>query len=216
MEAAPLPPAEDGQEPSLIWLTSFADLLALLLCFFIMVFAMSAPRNDAFRAIAASLSARLNPDRAEVPRAPQEAVRFARPRAVNLDYLSAIVAERVAASTILHTGRVDRLPDRIVLTVPGDRLFAGSSAALAPGGDIAALAQSLRLVANRVEAVVHLDARAAGQAGYADPWLFALARAGAVATAFGAAGYEAGVPVRATAAAPAGAVEIVIREGAGQ
>jgi chemotaxis protein MotB len=192
-------PPEDHEGATLIWLTSFADLLALLLCFFIMLYAMSAPRNESFRAIAVSLAARLNPDRAEVPRAAAELVRFARPRAVNLDYLSAIVGERLAQESAFAGAQMTRLSDRIVVTLP--------PRPVAQGG-IEALSQSLSLVANRIELVAHADTRAA------DAWPAALGQARALAAQFRRASYATDIPLRVTTAGTPGTLQIVIRQGA--
>lgn len=190
---------EDHEGAALIWLTSFADLLALLLCFFIMLYAMSAPRSESFRAIAVSLAARLNPDRAEVPRSPAELVRFARPRAVNLDYLSAIVGERLAEESAFAGAQMTRLSDRIVVTLP--------QRPVAQQG-IEALSHSLALVANRVEVVAHADVRGT------DPWPAALASARTLAAQFRRANYANDIPLRVTAAGTPGTLQIVIRQGA--
>lgn len=207
---APVPP----------WLISFADLLGILLCFFVMLYAISAPRDDAFRAAIASLAARLNPDRAELPRAPKENIRLASPRAVNLDYLSAIVAERVAEDAVLRTATQRRLEDRIVLTLRPEHLLEGAPESLSSGGReaVSSLAQSLRFVANRLEIVARYDGIAATRAGRSDGWEHALNRAAPIAAAFHSAGYSLHVPIRSafpTTASPAGSIDIVIREGVG-
>ena len=47
---------EDPQKPSKAWMDTFADLMNLLLCFFVLLFSMSTVDAQKFEAIAASFS----------------------------------------------------------------------------------------------------------------------------------------------------------------
>ena len=51
--------AEDSP-PSLLWKDTFSDLMNLLLCFFVLLFAMSSLDADKFQQVAASLAARFS------------------------------------------------------------------------------------------------------------------------------------------------------------
>lgn len=199
-----------GETPVPPWMITFADLLGIMVSFFILLYSMSSPRDDAFRTMAASLNARLSPDRAALPRAASEGVRPSAPRAIDLDYLDAIIADK-AADSAFADAVILRGDDRLLLAVAPDRLFSGAVIGAAGRRAISDLAQAMRFVANRVEIVGHVDPAGIGA------WEQGVARAQAVAAAFRVAGYERPVAARAAAANEslrAGWIAIVIREGA--
>ncbi len=202
--------AQPGETPVPQWMITFADLLGIMVSFFIVLYSMSAPREDGFRSMAASLGARLNPDRAAEPRAATESVRLSAPKAIDLGYLDAVIVDK-AADSAFADAVVLRASDRLLLAVPPERLFAGAGIGTAGRRAIDDLAQAMRFVANKVEIVGHVDPAGAGA------WEQGVARAQAVAAAFRAAGYERPVAVRAAAATDTlrpGWIAIVIREGA--
>jgi len=202
--------ARAGETPAPPWMITLADLLGIMVCFFILLYSMSSPRDDGFRSMAASLGARLNPDRAAVPRAPAENIRLSTPRAIDLGYLDAVIADKAADSAFANAV-ILRTADRLLLGVAPERLFDGSGINAAGQRAIADLAQAMRFVANKIEIVGHVDPAGPGA------WEQGLLRAQAAAGAFRSAGYERPVAVRAAAATEAlraGWIAIAIREGA--
>ena len=57
-------------QPSAIWLLTFTDLVALLLTFFVMLFAMSNVKIDRWKEMIDTLSQSLNPARSEPTKVP--------------------------------------------------------------------------------------------------------------------------------------------------
>ena len=50
----------DPEKPAQLWLNTFSDLMNLLLCFFVLLFAMSNVDQEKFQELSASLSAAFN------------------------------------------------------------------------------------------------------------------------------------------------------------
>jgi len=187
------------------WMITFADLLALLLALFVLLFSMSTVKQEAWEALVAALADQLNP----VLRWTDPLLQFDRqmPRvfttsAVNLDYLASLLREKFAEDAVLRDAIVQRLDDRVVVSLPASLLFAPADAALSAGGThvAAAVAGALNRVANRIAVVGHSDPTPLDDdAGYASNWELSLARAVSVANAMTAAGYP--FPLQAFGAA---------------
>lgn len=178
------------KEPTPGWMITFADLMAVILSFFVLMYAMQAPRGDTWNRAAASLRGSLGTGVEQAPR-PVEGSRIAQARAIDLSYLAGIVGEKMAADRTLQRATMTRRDDRIIVSLPADLLFRGGSADLAPeaGAAVAALAEAVRFVANRVEVQGHADPQPIDRA-WRSNWDLSLARALTVANALRAAGYS--------------------------
>jgi len=177
------------KEPSPAWMITFADLMAVLLSFFVLMYAMQAPRGDTWNRISASLNASLGSGLAQASR-PVEGSRIAQARAIDLSYLAGIVAEKMEADRTLQRATLTRRDDRLIVSLPADLLFRNGAADLAPeaAAAIAALAEAVRFVANRVDVQGHADPQPVERA-WRSNWDLSLARAVSVANALRAAGY---------------------------
>lgn len=177
------------------WMVIFADLLALMLTFFVLLFAMTSVKMDAWNAIAEALAERLNPSHEWAAPAlihEKNVERRIAKRAVDLDYLLQVLREKIAAEETLSSAVLQKLDDRVVLSLPSDLWFqAGESELLettAPA--IAALVKALRVVGNQLNVVGHSDPRTMpSDARFASNWELSLARAVTVANALRASGY---------------------------
>ncbi len=197
-------PDPDHQAPpskptSRAWMITFADLMSLLLTFFVLLFSMSQVKLDAWHALVQALSKRLNPSvewtdprlRFEA-NAPETRNR----RAVDLSYLQRVLEEKIAGDPVLSRGLIVRLDDRLLLSLPADLLFAPGRAEPTPAARNAAgvLASALAFVANQLEIQGHTDPDPlSGSGRFASNWELSLARATAVANAMAAGGY--GLPI---------------------
>lgn len=165
------------------WLITFADLLSLMLAFFLLMFSMSQIKFDAWRAIVDSLAERLNPshhwtDPARTTR--QNMPRTFVERAVNLDYLHSLMREDLQQAELEDSVLIERRTDRVILSVPGAMLFA-SNDALTKAGErvVGAMADRLRLTGNAVSVIAHAGS---GDRGF-DAWMRSIRRADAVVSA---------------------------------
>ena len=180
------------------WMITLVDLISLLLTFFLMLFAMSVPIDSNWRAAADALARDLNAAPAAgggVPLTERKPGTITFVRALDLAYLEAVIAEKIAADPLLARGRLRHGGDRLILSLPADLLFGSGSAELSHEARRAAqaLAEAFQFIGNRVEVEGHADPRPVESAAFASNWELSLARAEAVAAALADAGYRRGV-----------------------
>ena len=97
------------------WLLTFADLAALLVTFFVMLFAMSTVEMGKWHDIEESLSLYLNPALLSQDPGPGVLIELpviAAQEGTNLDYLAGIVAVQMKEDSILGAALVQRIDDR--------------------------------------------------------------------------------------------------------
>ena len=87
-----------------VWMLSLADLISLLLTFFVMLFAMSKVKIDRWDEVVDSLSQSIKPSPREEndePMASLNIPRVYRKPAMNLDYLSAVIDDAIDDNPVL-------------------------------------------------------------------------------------------------------------------
>lgn len=187
------------------WMLTFADVVSLLLTFFVLLFALSGVQTERFRNVADAFSRALNPPLAAAPTgaAIRNVGRAAAAPGADLGYLASLLeavlrdAPALAAAVVLED-------DRLLLRLPANTVFASASPMLAPAARpaVAALAEALAGIDNRIAVTVSgADASAASLEA-------SLARAASLANALRAGGVER--PVRAAARSGAAGIDIVI------
>lgn len=186
------PPPPPPPRTSKQWLVSFADLVSLMLTFFVMLFAMSSVKEPSWNDVVNALSQRLNPSRGAdaASRMTDRTVETrASPDAADLDYLHALLSQKVRKDGVLNRAVLLRLDDRLVISLPFDLVFTPSGrltdAGLRASG---LLAESLRFIANRVEIIGHGEIPLAGDPTYGKAWGEAVDAARALARVLRAAG----------------------------
>lgn len=181
---------------SKIWLVIFSDMLALLLAFFVLLFSMSTVDSGAWQAMVGSLAQRLNPvglTKEQKLEEPPEIPRLLLPRAANLDYLQSVLEQKTESEPVLANAVMQRLDDRLVISLPADFLFPVGGAALTDIGRRSAqvLGDMLHLVGNQIDVNGHTDPKIMAAGGeFRSNWDLSLARAVAVARALQDGGYE--------------------------
>lgn len=192
-----------GEDPGnrVIWLISFTDLMSLMLAFFVLLYSMNEPEIERWQGLARALSAGPSTATApsDEPAQPRAAFNIAlgeHQRAMNLDYLGALLRSQTAANAELAEVRVVREDDRVVIIIPGDGLFAPDGRAFSPHGQRAVhlLAAVIARIGNRIEVVGHAEGERRG-----DPavWERSLTRAVAVSAALREMGYKRELVARA-------------------
>ncbi len=176
------------------WLITFTDLIALLLAFFVMLFAMSAVDPEPWENMTNSLMVRLNPDFSWDSLAALtdlDADSTATETAADLDYLQAVIADKIRNVPMLSQALLTRRADRLIISLQADSLFAVGSASLAEDARTAlyAMGDTLRHISNRVDINGHTDPNPVRGGQYASNWELSLHRALAVADALASAGY---------------------------
>ena len=172
------------------WMTSFADLISLLLAFFVLLYATETGGAGQWERIRSSLAAKFNPGSAM---AEGGATRTELSRMVpvgrDLDYLSAVLAERIASEGKLAGVRVERRAEGLFVVFPEGLLFEPGRHALdeATRERLRALVEILAKVPNRLEVYGHTDPSDPAETPQA--WRLSIARAMAVAYELRRAGY---------------------------
>jgi chemotaxis protein MotB len=189
----------DGSAP--IWLVSFADLIGVLLAFFVLIFSMSHLDPQRLEQMAGHVDLGREPipgatgaTAAVEQNAPQAEVELGE----DLGYLGALLREQVNREKLLAATIVRRQGARIVLSLPADLLFEPNGAHPTRDGDRAlfALVGILRNLPNRIEVEGHADPHAPDQTAFASNWELSLSRALTVAELLERSGYRLPVVAR--------------------
>ncbi|MFQ5957912.1 MAG: flagellar motor protein MotB [Alphaproteobacteria bacterium] len=176
------------------WLITFADVISLLLTFFVMMFAMSSVKEVTWEIMVSALSRQLNPDRgwdtvSSLTDRTTETVAAA--DAADLDYLHAVIAEKTRDHPVLGQALLRGLDGRLVITLPSDLLFASNSAELTDPARHALkeLGDTLRHIGNRIDVDGHADPQPIRDGAARPDWELSLDRALAVADGLRTVGY---------------------------
>lgn len=186
-----------------LWLVTLADLLALLLAFFVLLFAMSNLEAPAWRAVSQSLGATFNPAvLIGAGRVQRDSPGRALVPATDPSYLAAVIAGKLGEEPALATARVELHPGYVAIALPPSAFFPRGAAEMTDGLRRAAmsLAATLASLDNRIEIHGASDVASGSGADGAGAWTLSLRRAHALATALAEAGYGAPVPAFAESA----------------
>lgn len=177
------------------WLVTFADLVALLITFFVMLFATQKVDIGKWESLVDTLSMRLNPNQTILiarPSADQNAERLSSKRAIDLDYLEKVILDKTRTEPELAGLELLRREDRLVVTLPAELLFpAGKADTLKSARPILfVLAGVLGTIGNRIDVVGHADPTPLRNSHFESNWQLSIARAIAVANELRRAGYH--------------------------
>jgi len=195
---------EDVQGSS-TWLISFTDVMALMLTFFVLLFAMSNPKKEDWEQLTKNIYESFNQFQGKVEnRGPEDAINIEKinfSQALDLDYLKAIIRKLIDQSPALQVVQVIDNSDSLIISLPQNILFDSGSAELKPDANRAlfALASTLRRIQNRIEIVGHTDPRPISGGAYSSNWELSLARASSVGAALQNVGYNKPLIVRGQA-----------------
>ncbi len=184
------------------WLLTFADLMALMLAFFVLLFSMSQIEQRKWEGLVEALSSDLNSLRKVEnfkPAVEYQPEEEAVAPGTNLAYLTPVIREQIGAHPLLVQAAIHRAPERLVISLPTGLLFDSGAAVPAPQAVElgSALVSVLRNLSNSVEVEARIERGGAVRARYAD-WELALARATAFTGILTRAGYAGRIVARAT------------------
>lgn len=192
---------DEGKVP--LWLITFTDVMALMLTFFVLLYAMSKPAQEEWDQISASLGNHFNQEYARpYKKGAEDAVEIDKipvSKALSLAYLEALVTRHLESEKIENVV-IFRNADRLVISLPSELLFKSGRAEIKLEGKKAlfSLAGALQRIRNRLEIIGHTDPDpiTSQTAEYKNNWELSLARAGSVASALTEMGYTRDLTVR--------------------
>lgn len=178
------------------WLMTFADVSALLLAFFVMLFSMSTLSPEKWEKVVSRVSV-TDPqdDKVRPPPVSSNSVPKADiPPALPLGYLSQVMAEKLKEDEILGRALIHRLDKLVIVSLPSEILFQPGKAALTgPARDaLFRLSSAIAPVSNQIDVYGHAMPVAAADAPIS-PWHLSLTRAVAVANELKRLGHQKSV-----------------------
>ncbi len=193
------PPPMPRPSSSSAWMITFTDLIALMLTFFVLLFAMSQIQQQKWQSLVESLASNLSATYKT------EAVKIAAdyqvqvpitPPAADLDYIEPILREHFAVEPLLAGGTIDRVEGGLNLLFPDERLFVGNTPELTARGAkvIFALGSVLRNLDNAVDVNARLRSDSAPAP---EDWRTTLARSVAVVRVLVQSGFAGPIVARA-------------------
>ena len=187
-------PTKTHEPPSDAWMISFADLLSLILTFFVLLYSMSIMEEKRWADIKASLTRQLNPSKE--PNRIKRSANFSistveENAALDLDYLYSILLEKTDNETILNTIKLQRNRDHLTISLPSNVLFEPGNAKLKEESYVMmeAMADILHIIGNRIDINGHSDPSPINSDTYPSNWELSLSRSLAVTNKLYNAGY---------------------------
>ena len=148
-------------EPKGTWLVTFADVIALLLAFFVMLFSMSNIEAETWGQIISGLSYSENPKRDVAPRsqATKNVATVKFNQALSLDYLANVLEEHLTSDKLLGTAFVHRLDGLVVVSLPSDTMFGSGEVELQKDAKKALFRMGglIATIGNRIDVCGHTD-----------------------------------------------------------
>ena len=175
------------------WMITFADLLALMLTFFVLLYSMSTITQGQWEELVKSLQQRLNPSREILEFNFTEEKTITKKqvmRGSDLDYLYGIIREKLVESAADEVTLL-RLDDRVVISLASDLLFSAGSSKLSVRGErtLGIVADIVSTLRNKITVNGHSDPSPIKTPDYPSNWELSLHRANTIAQRLYGAGY---------------------------
>lgn len=170
------------------WLITFADLAAVLVAFFVLMFSMSEVDTDRWNGAVDALDRQFDvrhEEESAKPTAPLNITQLLTENGLDLGYLRRILAGHIADQPELAGAGLREVDDSVIVTLPASSLFETGGAVVSPRGQrsIFILAGALGRIENNIEVIGHADPQPIKRGAFDTNWELSLARAAAVARA---------------------------------
>ncbi len=176
------------------WLLTFADLLSLVLTFFVLVFSMNTVTFESWKAVVNTMSEEFNPLRPTVDPVRHDAPASLMTKSItglNLSYLESLLSRQLKQMPLFQGAEVYRRADTVVISLPASLMFERKKAVLAPDAARAMrqLAGALVQIRNRMQVTAHTDGAPVSNGLFRSNWELSMTRARVVAGALADSGY---------------------------
>lgn len=182
------------------WMLTFADLLSLLLTFFVLVFSMNTVKFDNWAAVVRTMSDEFNPNRPAVSPTKHEtptSVMQVKAKGLKLAYMREVLARNMQQIPLFQSAHVYLVNDQVVISIPASVLFDRKRAT--PTGDaveaLRALTGVLIQVRNKIQVAGHTDQAPVANQLFRSNWELSLTRARVIAGIIADAGYRQNMAV---------------------
>ena len=167
------------------WMITFSDLISLMLTFFVMLFAMSNVKIDAWKDVTDTLSRTLDPKPVSEPEpvtGPYNIASIVFESGTSLEYLASVLEEVFSGDELLSQSLLFEYDDRMVISIPADRFFDPGRTDLTEAARFAVFQISgvVRNIENKIVVEGHTDSSRPAEGGLPSNWELSIARASAV------------------------------------
>lgn len=184
---------DSESQPASGWLVTFADLTALMLAFFVLIFSMSSLDKEKWQTVVSRLAAPIPQEKLTDPLtvSPQSIETVDVPPALPLGYLGRLLKEKLAGDAVLRQAIVVPRANRIFVSLSSDALFASGESRLTPAAREALhrLSGVFETIGNQIDIYGHTPPGPEGR-GDGGHWVLSLQRAVAVADELKRIGFE--------------------------
>lgn len=203
----------DQDTTSNIWLMSFTDVMALMLTFFVLLFAMSHPKKEEWEDFSREIKQQFSKfyGMASNPGIQDGTININKvnfEEARDLRFIHQLLQEQLnkveslRGITVIPQPPKAEKPSRLIISMPDELLFESGSASLKARGSEALfdLQVFLDRIPNRLEVIGHADPRPIPAGGdFPSNWELSLTRAASVAAALQNYGYSKDLTIRGQA-----------------
>lgn len=183
------------------WLITFADLAAVMVAFFVLLFAMAEVDSDKWEGATASFDRQFRISESSVTPRPVETANVTQrveEAALDLRYLERVIGEQLTTEETLKQMRMVVGADRIALDFPGKLVFANGRVGVSTAGreSLFLLGGLFAGVENQVSVVGHAAPEVAADGQTNIDWELSLVRAARIARALRSSGYSRAIEVQ--------------------
>jgi chemotaxis protein MotB len=183
------------------WLITFADLAAVMVAFFVLLFSMAEVDSDKWEGATTAFDRQFRISESTVTPRPVETTNITQrveASALDLRYLERLIGEQIDSQDALKEARIEVSPDRIAVDFPGEMIFANGRVGVSAGGreSLFILGGLFAGIENQIAVVGHAVTEQADDGQAATDWEFSLIRAARIARALAASGYDRAIEVQ--------------------
>lgn len=182
------------------WLVIFADLLSLLLTFFVLLFSMNAVHEEKWGKLVESVHDVFPGAEVKIEEPKKDALRAGEAvpkQALDLGYLRSVLERQMAKADIPITYQITRSNDGVVISFPAKPLFNGKTSRLSEEAQriVTQLVRAITPIRNKALIAVHTDLSREIDRYYADDWELSLGRGQVLADLFYSSGYHSDLSI---------------------
>jgi len=191
----------DKSDKAPLWLITFTDAIALMLTFFVLLYAMSTPKKEKFEQMTSAMNKEFgeyftkkwnagNQDTISIDKVDST-------QALNLKYLQALLTDVARESKYLSQIMINLQKNRLIISLPTGLIFSDGSAEVQEKGKraIFVIGDVLSRIRNKIEVIGHADPRPVSGAFHSN-WDLSLSRAASVAGVLQDIGYSRHITIR--------------------